>query len=423
MTGLAPATGREHHSEDRQDRAPPSPPVSLRAVKVLLVDDRPDNLLALEAVLDPLGLDLVSVSSGEEALRSLLQDEFAVIVLDVQMPVLDGFETARLVKAREKTRHLPIIFLTAISGEAAHFRLGYATGAVDYVYKPFDPDMLRAKVKVFAELWQRGALIEAQGRELAVKVEELDLAHAALARQADELERSNLALERFAGVVAEEIRDPLHTVAGLLELLVARHGHDLGEEALLLADRAAAGVARTQGVVLSLLDFARASSEGLELGPVELGEVVADAVAAHDPHGSTRFEVSGLPVVKGDRRLLTLLMSALVDSGAASAEIGTRSDAGDPGTPEEDARVVTVTAEPRSGGWVVRVADSGWVTEPGDQARLFTPVTPGPGSTSAQAVSGVNLALCRRVVERHGGAIWAEAGPGGGTAICFTLPE
>ena len=135
--------------------------------RVLLVDDRPDNLLALRAVLDPLGYDLVEAASGEEALRRLLSEEFAVIVLDVQMPVLDGFETARLIKGRERTRHVPIIFLTAISGEPEHYLRGYETGAVDYVYKPFEPEILRAKVAVLTELWVRGATIERQRAELA----------------------------------------------------------------------------------------------------------------------------------------------------------------------------------------------------------------------------------------------------------------
>ncbi|HKN89820.1 MAG TPA: response regulator, partial [Acidimicrobiia bacterium] len=106
--------------------------------RVLIVDDRADNLLALRAVLEPLGLDLVEADSGEEALRHLLAGEFALIILDVQMPVLDGFETARLIRGRERTRYVPIIFLTAISGEPEHHLRGYQSGAVDYVYKPLE---------------------------------------------------------------------------------------------------------------------------------------------------------------------------------------------------------------------------------------------------------------------------------------------
>ena len=116
---------------------------------ILLVDDRPENLLALEASLEPLGRRLVSATSGEEALRHLLKEEFAVILLDVQMPGLDGFDVARMVKQREATRHVPILFLTAISKDRRHVFRGYESGAVDYIFKPIDADILRSKVSVF----------------------------------------------------------------------------------------------------------------------------------------------------------------------------------------------------------------------------------------------------------------------------------
>ena len=122
---------------------------------ILLVDDRSENLLAVEAILEPLGHRLVSASSGEEALRHLLQEDFAVILLDVQMPGLDGFETAELIKQRERTRHIPILFLTAISKDRRHVFRGYETGAVDYIFKPFDAEILRSKVAVFIELHEQ----------------------------------------------------------------------------------------------------------------------------------------------------------------------------------------------------------------------------------------------------------------------------
>src|SRR4051794_15509853 len=119
---------------------------------VLLVDDRRENLIALEAVLQPLDCRLVSVTSGEAALRRLLHEDFAVILLDVQMPVLDGFETAQYIKRRERTRNIPILFVTAISKDRAHVFRGYEAGAVDYVFKPYEPEVLRAKVAVFLRL-------------------------------------------------------------------------------------------------------------------------------------------------------------------------------------------------------------------------------------------------------------------------------
>src|SRR5204862_3643558 len=127
----------------------------MSVANILLVDDRPENLLALEAILEPLGENLVSVDSGEAALKELLQQDFACILLDVQMPELDGFETAELIKQRERTSHIPIIFLTAISKEESHVFRGYSAGAVDYLFKPFEPEVLRSKVAVFIELWEK----------------------------------------------------------------------------------------------------------------------------------------------------------------------------------------------------------------------------------------------------------------------------
>ncbi|MBA2332774.1 MAG: response regulator, partial [Actinobacteria bacterium] len=134
--------------------------------RILCVDDTPENLLALEAILEPLDQELVRAASGEEALRHLLGDEFALILLDVQMPGLDGFQTADLIKQRERTRHVPIIFLTALSKDAENVFKGYASGAVDYLLKPFDPHMLRTKVAVFVELWQKNVELRRQSEQL-----------------------------------------------------------------------------------------------------------------------------------------------------------------------------------------------------------------------------------------------------------------
>jgi CheY-like chemotaxis protein len=136
--------------------------VVMEKAKILLVDDRQENLLALEAILSSLDQVLVRANSGEEALKALLVDEFAVILLDVQMPGLDGFETAGHIKRREKTKDIPIIFLTAINNEPHHAFRGYAAGAVDYISKPFDPWVLRAKVSVFVDLYMKDRQIREQ---------------------------------------------------------------------------------------------------------------------------------------------------------------------------------------------------------------------------------------------------------------------
>lgn len=144
--------------------------------KILMVDDRPENLLALEAILQGLGHELIKASSGEEALKCLLTTDVAVILLDVMMPGMDGFDTAAHVKRREKTRDIPILFLTAIDGEAHQAFRGYAAGAVDYLAKPFDPWVLKAKVSVFVELYERRRELAAQAEGLRRQLARYDSA-------------------------------------------------------------------------------------------------------------------------------------------------------------------------------------------------------------------------------------------------------
>jgi len=147
---------------------------------ILMVDDRRENLLALEAILEPLGLRLVSVTSGTEALKELLLGDFACMLLDVQMPELDGFELATLIKQRKRSQHIPIVFVTALSKEDTHVYRGYSAGAVDYIFKPIDPDVLRSKVTVFVELWVKNRQLQEQ----AAKLHERELAELERASEA-----------------------------------------------------------------------------------------------------------------------------------------------------------------------------------------------------------------------------------------------
>jgi CheY-like chemotaxis protein len=134
---------------------------------VLVADDRPENVLALREILEPLGYGIVGACSGEEVLRALLHQEFAVILLDVRMPIMDGYATAAAIKSREKTRHVPIIFLTAVNQDPGDILHGYSAGAIDYITKPVEPWLLRAKVKAFVDFYLEHKRLEELSRELA----------------------------------------------------------------------------------------------------------------------------------------------------------------------------------------------------------------------------------------------------------------
>jgi CheY-like chemotaxis protein len=180
-----------------------------QTAKVLLVDDRRDNLLALEAILQGLPVQTVAAHSGEEALKQLLVNDFALILLDAQMPEMDGFETARHIKRRERTRHIPIIFLTAADRDSQLALRGYAVGAVDYLSKPFDPWVLRAKVSVFVELWTKTQQLHAQAEVTRSRESALRAAGVAI-------DEALAMLKSAAATDGETARDQVEKAANVL---------------------------------------------------------------------------------------------------------------------------------------------------------------------------------------------------------------
>jgi signal transduction histidine kinase len=377
---------------------------------VLMVDDRPDNLLALEAILQPLEVRLVRAMSGEEALKHLLNDEFAVILLDVQMPGMDGFETAAHIKQRERTRDIPIIFLTAISREVQFQLRGYDAGAVDYLAKPFEPEVLRAKVAVFVDLWAKNQLLQRQSELLELRLQERDLAQAALARQAMELERSNAELEQFAHVVSHDLQEPLHTLSGFLELLHDQYAGDLDDDGRLYVDRAMSGAERMRGLVRDLLEYARVSTRSQPFGTVNM-QAIVDGVLAElrsdfEAAGAT-VTAEGLPIVQGDQFQLQQLARNLIENAVKFRG--------------EHPPVVVVSCERDDDEWRFSVRDNGIGIDPRYGIHVFTIFQRLHGRDEF-AGTGVGLAISKKIVERHGGRIWVESTPGQGATFFFTLP-
>jgi response regulator RpfG family c-di-GMP phosphodiesterase len=149
-------------------------------VNILVVDDKPENLMALEGLLEAPNCNIVKALNGREALKRILEEDFALILLDVRMPAMDGFETARMIKQREKSSNIPIIFLTAMSHDIESISKGYNVGAVDYILKPFDPNILKSKVSVFIELQRKSQQLLCMNRALEETQSALQEANAAL---------------------------------------------------------------------------------------------------------------------------------------------------------------------------------------------------------------------------------------------------
>lgn len=246
---------------------------------ILVVDDDPKNLLAIEVALGEIDARLIKAQSGEQALRLLLERDFALILLDVQMPNMDGFDAARIIRSRAKTRHVPIIFVTAFSHNDTDIKRGYALGAVDYLFKPIVPEVLRAKVQVFIELRARTAEVTRQAQQLR-EMERMEAERRlleerqrweadALRLQMEEQQRINAQLEEadrrkdeFIAVLAHELRNPLAPIVTSLELIRDRAQDPVINRAREIMERQTQHLVR---LIDDLLDVARITQGKIEL--------------------------------------------------------------------------------------------------------------------------------------------------------------
>jgi len=381
---------------------------------ILLVDDRPANLLALEAVLEPLGHKLVLARSGEEALRQLLQQDFALILMDVQMPGLDGFQTVALIKKRERSRDIPVIFVTAIAREAQEIAKGYAYGAVDYMTKPFDTDILKAKVSCLVALYLQAERIVRQQTLLERQRQRVEREHAG--RQA--AETASRIKDEFLAMVSHELRAPLNAILGWADMLQSGHlDEDRTRHALVTIQRNAR--MQTQ-LIEDLLDVSRIvrGRLRLDLEPVHLVEIVQDAIDSVRP--------------AADAAGVTL--AGELDPSADEAT----------GDPQRLRQVVwnlisnAVKFTPRGGHVAVSlqrvlphveivVRDSGRGILPQDLPYLFERFWQGqkvgPNGTRAPGGLGLGLAIVKHLVELHGGHVDARSdGPDRGSTFRVQLP-
>ncbi len=383
-------------SEVSSDLAP------LRA-RILLVDDIPANLLALRAILETLGQELVAVRSGEEALRELLRGDFACILMDVQMPGLDGLETARLIRARERTRHLPILFITALSREAAYVTRGYSQGAVDYLLKPVDPDILRAKVQVFVDLYLRGEEVKRQALELAAR-----------RRAEEELQRAAELEQQLVGIVGHDIRTPLSVI---LNTAKSQLDSDTLDPARRKAfERVARGGERIQQIVALLLDFTRARlGGGIPVVPRagdlnDLCHRVADELHVTRPGRIIRTDFAR-DCLHGtwDLERLAQVVANLLDNAMKYSPEGTP---------------VRLSTWERGEGVFIEVHNEGAPLSPGLLPHLFEPFRRGEGSDASSSESlGLGLYIARSIVQAHRGTLSVRSTPGEGTAFRVCLPR
>ena len=369
-------------------------------VSILIVDDDSTKRFALKTILAPLGEDVVEASSGADALRQLLRQEFAVLLLDVRMPMMDGFETAQLIRQRPRSELTPIIFVTALDQAETDMGKGYDLGAVDFVFAPVVPAILRAKVAVFVELYRAQQELRRYRSQLEMLVEERTTALTSINRE----------LEAFSYSVSHDLREPLLAFDGLSQTLLDDYGDRLDTKAKDYLKRMRRASQRMTSVFDGLQTLFRLTSGEIHREKLDITKLVqelVEEVAAEHPDHRVEAQVAKGITASGDKRLIRILLVNLLNN--AWKFTGTKA------SPKVEVGTETVDGESRT-----FVRDNGVGFDMIYAHRLFGAFQRLHSQSEFEG-AGIGLATARRIVNRHGGRIWAEGAVGEGATFYFVI--
>jgi two-component system sensor histidine kinase/response regulator len=395
-------------------------------IKILLVDDNIDNLMSMEVVLEKDGYSFVKATSGREALSILLKEEdFSLILLDIRMPIMDGYETAELIYQRDKLKHIPIIFISGQDDEEAAVFKGYLAGAVDYIRKPFNTQILRSKVAVFAELYRKNQILKAQEEKLTRINDDLRKLNQELEDRVKErtkelenlnheLKDLNLSKDKFLSVISHDLRNPLTALLASSDRL-KKSNKDNSPETQHLATI----IHRTSNKILEqlneLVNWAKNQREKTSFNPVSIAlrtgidvslEILKTNSAQKDIvlENHIRENIS----VKADVFMLRSIIQNVVMNAIKYSPQG---------------GIVSVSAVVTNNMVEICVQDTGVGMTPEVQQNLFKNISPvSVSGTNNETGSGLGLLLVRDFVTQHGGIISIDSEPGKGTCFKFTVP-
>jgi len=405
---------------------------------VLVVDDNPGMLESMAGVIRAMGVETLTAGSGRAALRLLLQRDVAVILLDVRMPVMDGFETAQLIRGRPRTAQTPIIFVTAAAFGDEELLRGYEIGGADFIHSPVTPDILRAKVRVFVELHQLNRLLRRQAAALQARAAEI----AAKNRQLEEASRLK---SDFLANMSHELRTPLNAIIGFSEVLKdGLAGELIPQQKEYINDIYGAGQ-HLLSLINDILDLSKIESGrmDLELAPVNPASLLAGSLAVVKEKAikhriAVRLDTGAAPgeLLADGRKLKQIVYNLLSNALKFTADGGeitlttrraARADIGAEPPPGYAARLLPPPTEGEFGEFpdflAIAVCDNGIGIAEADLGRLFQTFVQIDGSLERKYEgTGLGLALVRRLVALHGGALGVASAPGKGSCFMVWLP-
>jgi signal transduction histidine kinase len=369
---------------------------------ILIVDDMPANLEVVTNHLERQGYRAVVALSGDEGIERAEYVQPDLILLDVMMPGIDGFEICRRLKASERTRAIPVIFMTALA-DTTDKLAGFAAGAVDYVTKPLNGAEVLARIESHLALY-------ALRRQLAAQNAQLQQEIAVRAETQAALQRSNTEFEQLAYVASHDMQEPLRKIASYLQLLSQRYQGELDADADEFIGYAVDGAKRMQALINDLLAFSRVGTKAKPFASTDCRQIVRTALAdlqfAIEDSGA-RIEVGELPTVMGDATQLSQLFRNLLSNAIKFHR--------------DEPPVVRVVAEPAGACWRFAVSDNGIGIAAEYFERIFV-IFQRLHGRGQYAGTGIGLAICKKIVERHGGQIEVRSVEGEGSTFAFTLP-
>jgi signal transduction histidine kinase len=395
-------------------------------VKILAVDDREDNLLSIETILEQEKYTIVKATSGRAALKILLQQQdFTLILMDVQMPDMNGFETASLIYEREKLRHIPIIFITAHNqGEDRMFE-GYKMGGVDFIYKPINPELLRYKVSVFVELYQKthallnherklmaaNRKLEQEVQERRLKEEKIRLLNEQLLENNIQLKNTIEELDRFAYVASHDLQEPLRKILVFSDKLQTKYKDSLDSEVSQSLEKISKASARMQSLINDLLKFSRETTVNEDFVSIPLSQVLQEVIADLEieiEKSSAQIHWEGLPEVWGIPSQIRQLFQNLLSNA-----IKFRKKDANP--------AIQIYSEPWNGLNRIVIQDNGIGFDQKYSEEIFM-VFKRLHSYHEFEGSGVGLSICKKIIDRHSGSIKAESKMGEGSRFIIEFP-